>query len=186
MMNCISESGNWKSGTNTSASAEASSPSCLMSETTPTMCRSPAMGIFTSLPIGSSPLKYHLPDRSFTIVNFTPVSRPSSASNTRPRSKPDSHRLEIIGHDGSVPRARTFERRGRVGPSIVKGRSTAAERAHRQDRNPRRVRRREGPSPVAVKSSGTVASMPVSDTASATARRARRRCPDVDSRDRLP
>ena len=55
-----------------SASAEASSPSCLMSATTPTMCRSPAMGIFMSLPIGSTPPKYRLTADSFTIVTFAP------------------------------------------------------------------------------------------------------------------
>ncbi len=82
---CISDSGNWKYGTNTSASADASRPSCLMSATTPTMVRSPAIGMRTSFPRGSTAPKYRRTTDSFTMATFGPVSRPSKSSNTRPR-----------------------------------------------------------------------------------------------------
>ncbi len=55
-----------------------------MSPTTPTIFRLPAIGIFTTRSIGSTPLKYRRATVSFTIATFGPSSLPSNALNTRP------------------------------------------------------------------------------------------------------
>ena len=89
---------------------DASSPSCRMSATTPTMWQIPGHCIRTSLPSGSTLPKYRRTTDSLTIATFAPFLPSTSRTFSSPNAIPSSGSTR---HDGAVTRARTLRWRSR-------------------------------------------------------------------------